>query len=47
MRAACGEYEASRRAHRVLVKQVEGKRPYGRPNSRWVYNIKIDLQEIG
>jgi hypothetical protein len=25
----------------------EGKRPIGRPRRRWVYNIKINLREIG
>jgi hypothetical protein len=25
----------------------EGKRPLGRPRSRWVDNIKMDLREIG
>jgi hypothetical protein len=25
----------------------EGKRPLGRPRRRWVYNIKMDLREIG
>jgi len=29
------------------VGQSEGKTPPARPNSRWVDNIKIDLQEIG
>jgi hypothetical protein len=25
----------------------EGKRPLGRPRSRWEDNIKMDLQEVG
>jgi hypothetical protein len=25
----------------------DGKRPLGRPRSRWVDDIKIDLREIG
>jgi hypothetical protein len=25
----------------------EGKRPRGRPRSRWVDNIEIDLREVG
>jgi hypothetical protein len=33
--------------HRVLVVKPEGKRPLGRPRSRWEDNIKIDLQEVG
>jgi len=33
--------------HRVLVGKPEGKRPVGRPRSRWEDNIKMDLQEVG
>jgi hypothetical protein len=33
-------------ANRILVGKPEGKRPLGRPRSRWVDNIKIDLREI-
>jgi hypothetical protein len=33
--------------YRVLVGKPEGKRPLGRPRRRWVYNIKMDLQEVG
>jgi hypothetical protein len=29
------------------VGKPEGKRPLGRPRHRWVYNIKMDLREIG
>ena len=36
-----------RSVHRVLVGKLEGKRPLGRPRRRWVYNIKMDLQEVG
>ena len=31
----------------VLVGKPEGKRPLGRPRRRWVYNIRMDLQEVG
>jgi len=31
----------------VLVGNLEGKRPIGRPSYRWEYNIKMDLQEVG
>jgi hypothetical protein len=31
----------------ILVGKPEGKTPLGRPSRRWVYNIKIDLAEIG
>ena len=27
--------------------KTEGKRPLGRPRSRWEDNIKMDLQEVG
>jgi hypothetical protein len=36
-----------RNAYRVLLEKPEGKRPLGRPRCRWVYNIKMDLREIG
>jgi hypothetical protein len=36
-----------RGVHRVLVGKPEGKRPLGRPRSRWEDNIKMDLQEVG
>jgi len=31
----------------VLVGKREGKKPLGRPKSRWEDNIKMDLQEVG
>jgi hypothetical protein len=34
-------------AYRILVGKPEGKRPLGRPRSRWVDNIKMDLREVG
>jgi hypothetical protein len=33
--------------YRILVGKPDGKRPLGRPRSRCVDNIKIDLREIG
>jgi hypothetical protein len=33
--------------YRVLVGKPEGKRPHGRPKSRWQDNIKMDLQQVG
>ena len=33
--------------YRVLVGKPEGKRPFGRPRSRWVDNIKMDLHDEG
>jgi hypothetical protein len=34
-------------AYRILVGKPEGKRPLGRPRSRCVNNIKMDLRETG
>ena len=39
--------EEGRGVHKVLVGKPEEKRPLGRPNHRWVDNIKMDLQEVG
>jgi hypothetical protein len=36
-----------RGVYRVLVGKPEGKRPLGRPRSRWEDNIKLDLRETG
>jgi hypothetical protein len=36
-----------RGVYRVLVGKPEGKRPLGRPRSRWEDNIKMDQQEVG
>jgi len=33
--------------YRVLVGKPEGKSSMGRPRSRWVDNIRMDLQEVG
>jgi hypothetical protein len=42
-----GEEEAKKNAYRLLVGNLEGKIPPGRPRRRWVNNIKIDLREVG
>jgi len=31
----------------VLVEELEGKRPLGRPRCRWEDNMKMDLQKMG
>jgi hypothetical protein len=31
----------------ILMGKPEGNRPLGRPRSRWVDNIKMDLRETG
>jgi hypothetical protein len=36
-----------RNTYRILVEKPEGKRPLGRPRSRWVDNTEMDLREIG
>ena len=36
-----------RGVYRVLVRKPEGRRPLGIPRSRWGYNIRTDLQEVG
>jgi hypothetical protein len=36
-----------RNAYRLLMGTPEGKRPLGRPRRRWVYNIRMDLGEVG
>jgi hypothetical protein len=36
-----------RNVYRVLVGKPEGKRPLGRPKSRWEDGIRMDLMEIG
>jgi len=38
--------DEERGVYRVLVGKPEGMRPVGRPRRRWVYNIKMDLQEV-
>jgi hypothetical protein len=36
-----------RNAYRTFVERPEGKRPLGRPRSRWEDSIIIHLREIG
>jgi hypothetical protein len=36
-----------RNVYRLLVGKTEGKRPLGRPRRRWIYNIKMELVDIG
>ena len=35
-----------RGVYRFLMGKPEGKRPLGRPRPRWVYNIKMNHQEV-
>jgi hypothetical protein len=39
--------DEERGVYRVLVGKTEGRRPLGRPRSRWEENIRVDLQEVG
>jgi len=39
--------EKLRKAYKILIKKLEGKRPLGRHRHRWEDNIKMDLKEIG
>jgi hypothetical protein len=43
----CGTHAEGRGVYTVLVGRPEGKRPRGRPRSRWEDNIKMDFREIG
>jgi hypothetical protein len=36
-----------RNTYRVLIGTPEGRRPLGRPRSRWENNTKMDLQDLG
>jgi hypothetical protein len=36
-----------RTVHRVLVGKLQGKRPVGRPRTRWADNVRRDLREVG
>jgi hypothetical protein len=36
-----------RKVYKVLVGKPEGRRPLGRPSSRWENGIRKDLREIG
>jgi len=39
--------EERRGVYRVLVGELEGKKPLGRPRCRWEENIKMHIQEVG
>jgi hypothetical protein len=36
----------NRNIYRILMGKPEGKRPLGRPSSRWLNNIKMGLREV-
>jgi hypothetical protein len=33
--------------YKILVRKLEGKRPFGRPRCRWKDNIRMDFREVG
>jgi hypothetical protein len=37
----------NRNAYRLLVGNLEGREPLGRPRRRWADNIRMDLGEVG
>ena len=39
--------EEGRSAFKILTGKPTGKKPLGRPRSRWEDNIRIDIKEIG
>jgi hypothetical protein len=47
MGGACSTNGENRNAYKLLVGKPEGRRPLGRPRRRWVYNIRMDLVEVG
>jgi hypothetical protein len=42
----CSRSGEKMNAYRIFVEKPEGKRSLGRPRSRWLDNIKMDLREI-
>jgi hypothetical protein len=46
MGGTCSTNGEKRNAYRLLVGNLEGKRPLGRPRRRWVDNIRMDLGEV-
>jgi len=36
----------ARGVYRILMEKPEGKRPLGRPRSRWEDNTKMNFQEV-
>jgi hypothetical protein len=43
MGRACSMHGEKRTAYRILVGKSKRKRPLGRPERRWLDNIKMDL----
>jgi hypothetical protein len=47
MSGTCSTHGGGEKCLQILVGSPEGKRPLGRPRSRWEDNIKMDLRDIG
>jgi hypothetical protein len=47
MGRACRTNGENRNAYRILMGKPEGKRPLRRSRRRWVYNVKMNIREIG
>ena len=48
MGGACSRYGGEQRHIQGFGKEKpEGKRPLVRPRRTWVYNVKLDVQELG
>jgi hypothetical protein len=43
----CGTHGRGEKMYKVLVGNLKGKRPLGRPRRRWEDGFRIDLTEIG
>jgi hypothetical protein len=47
MGGACRLGGGRKRRVQSFVREIEEKRPLGRPRRRWDDNIKMDIQEMG
>jgi hypothetical protein len=47
MGVTCSTYRGGRGVYRVLVGKPGGKRPLGKPRSKWEDNVRMDIQEVG
>jgi hypothetical protein len=47
MGEACSTNGEKRNVHRLLVGKPEGRRPLGKPRRTWLYNIRMDIGEVG
>jgi len=47
MGGVCSTYGGEKSRIQGFGGETEGKRPFGRPRSKWEENIKMNLQEVG